>query len=1012
MNIKEYLESKELDPIISGNNWIIDCPFCEDNRRRCGIHQESGQWNCFNCEERGLSMRSFQKKMKDERVQELKLEKPKKDKTEIKIDQSLSDKYFKRLKKNDRAALTYLTEERGFSKPTVKHFQLGSLKKNGFEYVSIPFWKRGKLVNLKYRAINYTDKKWKWIRQKGGESSLFHDDMIEWKEYENVHILEAELDCVALYNAGIKNVIAVTTGAKAFKQEWYDRLLRFKKIYLVYDTDVDGQLGAAKAAKRLGLNRCYNVKLPDKYKDVNDFFWDKKGKKSTGNTKKEFQKIVKDARQFQIKNIISLRDAYKDLHKFLFTADEEELIGFQTQWPKFNKLFGGAKPGHLVVVTAAPKIGKCLKYDSLIVDPKTGLIITIEQAVKSKLEYAFGYDEKSGQLKKVKISDWYDSGIQPHLKITTKIGTAIETTYHHPFLTFSGWKNADELKVGDHIAIPKHIPIFGNVSWSKERCFILGSLLADGGLTGGSVSWTKSDSKIVRKMKSFVQKEFGLDSKIQPDCITYRFSKSYGSYLNNPLKSWLDDMGCLVLSKDKNIPSEVFSLNRECLAEFISALWSGDGSIHEEGIEYSSASKDLIYGLKHILQRFGILMRVEERITSCKGKNFISYRISSGQTVTINKFQKLFTLTGSKNVKLKNLCKELNKSKKLKRDYLTTFPKEVWGVISGELKKQNMNFHQLGIGLYGKSYGFKKEGGCSIFMLKKINEFLRSPVLRNWINSEVCFVKITDISKSGDHQCYDLTVPETSNFIANDILVHNTTWVFNWFRHLGFQGTNTLIYECEMRQTRMAEKSVVMHVKDFDYISMSSLNEIHLAEAWYGNPIDQMFLGYPKEGEFTLDTVCEQIEESVQRYGIRLVCFDNLHYLVRGDNVRDRIGEITRRFKILAERLDIVFVLIAHPRKTYGKAPTADDLKDSSSIYQDLDTLVILHREIISDEKNVEKEGQYDPMTTLTVKGRWTEGGQTELYFDGGRSLFFDTGSKFKKGQKANEFRKKNKKKR
>ena len=51
---------------------------------------------------------------------------------------------------------------------------------------------------------------------------------------------------------GIKNVVGLTTGAEGFHQSWYDRLERFKTIYLVMDNDIAGQDGAVKISKRLG----------------------------------------------------------------------------------------------------------------------------------------------------------------------------------------------------------------------------------------------------------------------------------------------------------------------------------------------------------------------------------------------------------------------------------------------------------------------------------------------------------------------------------------------------------------------------------------------------------------------------------------------------------------------------------------------------------------------------------------------------------------------------------------
>lgn len=597
MKVLEYLESKGLQADEVGENYQLCCPLCGDDRPRLGISKTSGAWQCFACGEKGKTLFSFQKLLSDDKIRELKFDAKATKKKAVELNQALAGKFNKLLDKKGRGALEYLTTQRGFSRETIDHFQLGSWLKKGHEYVALPFWKRGKLVNFKYRAIAYKEKKWKWRRHKGGESSLFHHDVVDQKQHESVFITEAELDTVALYNAGIKNVLAVTTGAKAFKQEWYDELERFKKIYLVYDNDVDGQAGAEKAASRLGFDRCFNVVLPKDYKDINEYFWDFKEKKPTGNTKKEFEKLAKDARRFEVKDTLTLKDALRELHKDRFLADEEEIVGYDTPWWNVNKVLGGAKPGHLVVVSAPPKIGK-------------------------------------------------------------------------------------------------------------------------------------------------------------------------------------------------------------------------------------------------------------------------------------------------------------------------------------------------------------------------------------------------------------------------------TTWVLNWMRHLATKSSvKSALYCCEMRPKRVAEKIVAMMRPDF--LNVEEMTELQIAQTAYQVPSDMIYLAYPKEDQLTLDNVCEWAKNTVQRYGVKFICFDNLHFLVRGQDAKEQIGEVTRRFKLLAEQLGIVFCLIVHPRKVGDKRMTADDLKDSSSIYQDLDTLFMIHRQrknvddadLDSDaptgkDGNIEAKtvfGNFDPLCEVHVSGRWCEGGVTNLYFEGRRALFHASGSMFHK---------------
>ena len=55
--------------------------------------------------------------------------------------------------------------------------------------------------------------------------------------------------------------------------------------------------------------------------------------------------------------------------------------------------------------------------------------------------------------------------------------------------------------------------------------------------------------------------------------------------------------------------------------------------------------------------------------------------------------------------------------------------------------------------------------------------------LRQLAHSDVYWDEIVAIEPTGEKQVYDLTIPETHNFVANDICVHNTTFALNIAQH-------------------------------------------------------------------------------------------------------------------------------------------------------------------------------------------------------------------------------------
>ena len=58
--------------------------------------------------------------------------------------------------------------------------------------------------------------------------------------------------------------------------------------------------------------------------------------------------------------------------------------------------------------------------------------------------------------------------------------------------------------------------------------------------------------------------------------------------------------------------------------------------------------------------------------------------------------------------------------------------------------------------------------------MQRLATLLESPVVQQYAESEIYWDEIVAITPLGPTEVYDATVAETHNFIANDILVHNS----------------------------------------------------------------------------------------------------------------------------------------------------------------------------------------------------------------------------------------------
>jgi replicative DNA helicase len=108
------------------------------------------------------------------------------------------------------------------------------------------------------------------------------------------------------------------------------------------------------------------------------------------------------------------------------------------------------------------------------------------------------------------------------------------------------------------------------------------------------------------------------------------------------------------------------------------------------------------------------------------------------------------------------------------------------------------------------------------------------------------------------------------------------------------------------------------------------------------------------EGPFTYAAIADEIRQGVYRYGVQVVIVDYLQLLrgsgkFRAETRTLELGEITRGFKELAKELRIPIVQLSqlnreHTRRD-NKVPTNADLRDSGSIEQDSNVILMLYRD-------------------------------------------------------------------
>lgn len=282
--IRAFLDHHEISYTVDDKNEnykIKTCVLCGNDRSNLEVHVTKGIFKCWACDESG-SFSAFRDIVVGHRHQ-----RPQNDRPTQRLKSDFTDRASQLHNELPGSPVAQYIKMRGFSQSTAKHFMLGAEKKGSEWWLVIPHFENGRVVNIKYRLAQSEPKKWR--QEKNSEKVLYNSDVL--KSFDEIFLVEGELKAAALHQIGISNVVALTGGVSNIPDAWINHLRTKRRVYLCLDSDEPGQTAAISVAKRIGLNKCFNILLEDS-KDPDEYFFDR------GHSKREFLSLTQKAMKF------------------------------------------------------------------------------------------------------------------------------------------------------------------------------------------------------------------------------------------------------------------------------------------------------------------------------------------------------------------------------------------------------------------------------------------------------------------------------------------------------------------------------------------------------------------------------------------------------------------------------------------------------------------------------------------------------------------------------------------
>ncbi|MDB9474768.1 replicative DNA helicase [Dolichospermum circinale] len=571
------------------------------------------------------------------------------------------------------------------------------------------------------------------------------------------------------------------------------------------------------------------------------------------------------------------------------------LPGIPCGFYDLDAMTSGFQRSDLIIVAGRPSMGKCLSYDSEIV-LADGQIATIEELYQQRQcslltlndDWKFTFTQPSA---------FVDDGIKPVFRITTRLGRAIETTITHPFLTIKGWQRLENLQVGNKIAIPRKIDVFGTETIRECEVKLLGYLIGDGGLTNSTPRFTNSNPLLQTDFSEAVT-EFGGLSITRED---------YPGQQTPSLCVGLEKLG--LSDKDahnKTIPNIFFKLEKSQLSLFLNRLFATDGwatvlNSGQSQLGYCTVSERLGRQIQHLLLRFGIIAALKKRSVKYNNTRRPAWQLDITDAISIKNFIAEIGIFGKEAALAKVTAAISQKRYQTNRDLI---PVEIWEQLA---------------------------------------------------NSDVYWDEIVSIESVGNKQVYDLTIPETHNFVANDICVHNTAFCLNLAHNIaaGYK-LPVAVFSLEMSKEQLVQRLLASEAG----IESSYLRSGRISQTQW-EPLSRAIDKLSETPMFIDDTAnitVTQIRSQARRLqaeqngNLGLIVIDYLQLMEgAGDNRVQELSRITRSLKGLARELSVPVIALSQLSRGVeartNKRPMLSDLRESGSIEQDADIVMMLYRD-------------------------------------------------------------------
>ena len=424
---------------------------------------------------------------------------------------------------------------------------------------------------------------------------------------------------------------------------------------------------------------------------------------------------------------------------------------------------------------------ECVTGDTLVC-LADGRRVPVRELVGSTPEL-WALDEQRKIVKARSDKVWL-VGRRPVFRVSLASGRKIRATAEHRLLAGAGWTTVSRLRPGDRLAIARQLPQPEQPGrWPEHWLVLLGHLVGDGSyVVHQPLRYTTASQDNSQAVRSAAEAFGNRVVRHEGNGQWHQLVISGNGNRWHPagVGAWLKGFGIFgQRSRQKRLPSEVFTLADDQIGLLLRHMWATDGSITLRAagstgaaarVYFATSSAGLAHDVAALLLRLGIVARIR---VVCSGNGQGWYTVDVSGSAGQRRFLEKVGAFGPRIEPARRLAERLQTTDS--DTNVDTLPESAFEAVRGHMRVQGISTGTM-TRMRGTSYG-----GSSHFkfapsrrLITDYARLLQAPDLRNSADDDVFWDRVVDVAEDGEENVFDLTVPGPACWLADGIATHNS----------------------------------------------------------------------------------------------------------------------------------------------------------------------------------------------------------------------------------------------